>query len=199
MSDMATTGFVNNGSLVQYGSANTSDQWDYLTLGSPKKTWRILINGDLPAGGKKMPMSVSVYEGTIPLFSATGTWKVQGQSSSNADKKNWDLRLTNPTTGNPLSLKIGDWLPLDRVVLKAYASDRTLIRDIVTTALCVISIRSLLVFWHLYLPIPIMISRIVARIRQPCYQRMDFLLRFIGMMYFLGCISCGRERQPISI
>lgn len=128
------TGFVNNGSLVQVGSANHSDQWDYLTLGSPKKAWRIQISGDLPIDGKK-DMSVSVYEGTIPLFSTIGTWKVQGQSSAGAVKKNWALSLVNPVTGNPLTVKIGDWLPLNRMVLKAYATDRTLMRDIVTTRL----------------------------------------------------------------
>lgn len=130
-----TTGFVNNGSLVQFGSDNTADQWDYITLSAPKKTWRIVIDGDIPTGTKEPEMSVSFYEGNLPLFSAVGTWEVQGHSSAGAAKKNWKLKLVNSKTGNTIQLKIGDWLPISEIVLKAYATDRTLVRDIVTTEL----------------------------------------------------------------
>lgn len=74
-----------------------------------------------------------VFEGTTPLFSASGTWQVQGQSSANAAKHNWKLKLRNASTGNKLSLRIGGWFPMSSITLKGYGTDRTLIRDSLTT------------------------------------------------------------------
>lgn len=128
-----TTGYINNGGLVQLGSDNTSDQWDYLSFSKASNPWRISVEGDLPTNGTDQNMTVSFFEGTIPLFSAYGTWGVQGQSSQGATKKNWKLKLKNPGTGNKLKIKIGDWFPMSSVTLKAYADDRTLIRDSLTT------------------------------------------------------------------
>ncbi|MFS2220484.1 CotH kinase family protein [Commensalibacter sp. A3DC] len=78
-------------------------------------------------------MSVSVFEGTIPLFSSTGTWNLQGQTSLNSAKKNFKIKFKNAETGKKLKVKIGDWAPMNGLVLKGYGTDRTLLRDIVTT------------------------------------------------------------------
>ncbi|WP_249212636.1 CotH kinase family protein [Acetobacter persici] len=129
----ATTGYINNGGLVQYGSNNTSDSWDVVSVSKPSSPWRLNIQGDLPDSGTTPSMSVSFFEGTIPLFSAVGTWQVQGQSSANAVKKNWKLKLKNSNTGNKLAVKIGDWLSMTSITLKAYGDERTLIRDSLTT------------------------------------------------------------------
>lgn len=130
-----TTGFINNGGLVQLGANNTSGQWDYITLAAPSAPWRILVEGDLPTTSTTPNMSVTVFEGTTPLFSASGTWQTQGQSSQGALKKNWKLKLKNADTGNKLALRIGDWFPMTSVTLKGYGTDRTLVRDSLTTAI----------------------------------------------------------------
>lgn len=130
-----TTGFVNNDGLVQLGQNNTSDQWDYITLAAPSAPWRILVEGDLPTPGTVPNMSVSFFEGKIPLFSASGTWQTQGQTSNNANKHNWKLKLKNADTGNKLGVRIGSWFPMTSITLKGYGTDRTLVRDSMTTAL----------------------------------------------------------------
>ncbi|EUK18811.1 CotH kinase family protein [Commensalibacter papalotli (ex Servin-Garciduenas et al. 2014)] len=130
---MAETGFINNGSLVQYGQGNTSDSWDYLI--EDKAPLRILISGDLPNSKDGSSMNCSFYSGTIPLFSAAGTWGIQGQSSVNSSKKNWKLKLINPKTGKKLKVKFGDWFPSSSITLKGYGTDRTLLRDTTTTRL----------------------------------------------------------------
>lgn len=130
---MPTTGYTNDGIQVQLGVNNIAAQWDYVTLPAPSHPWRILIEGDLPTLTTTPSVSVSVFDGTTPLFSASGTWQVQGQSTANADKKNWKLKLRNAVTGNKLSVKIGDWFPMSSVTLKAYGTDRTLVRDSMTT------------------------------------------------------------------
>lgn len=130
---MPTTGYTNDGIQVQLGVNNIAAQWDYVTLPAPSHPWRILIEGDLPTLTTTPSVSVSVFDGTTPLFSASGTWQVQGQSTANADKKNWKLKLRNAVTGNKLSIKIGDWFPMSSVTLKAYGTDRTLVRDSMTT------------------------------------------------------------------
>ncbi|WP_086632635.1 CotH kinase family protein [Commensalibacter intestini] len=131
----ATTGFINNGSLVQYGINNTSDGWDTLFLPSIEDCMlRILIDGDLPTvKGTDTQASISFFHGDIPLFSATATVSVQGASSQGADKKNFKFKVVNPTTGNKLKVKFGNWLPMSSITLKAYAVDRTLIRDSLST------------------------------------------------------------------
>lgn len=60
---------------------------------------------------------------------------MQGQSSANAAKHNWKLKLRNAATGNKLAVKFGEWLPITSITLKAYGDDRTLIRDSLTTEL----------------------------------------------------------------
>lgn len=128
-----TTGVFSNGGLVQLGANNTSDQWDYIVLPKPTRPWRILIEGDLPSNSTTPTMSVSFFEGTVPLFSASGTWQTQGQSSLGADKKNWKLKLKNTTTANSLQVKVGDWFPVSSITLKGFGTDRTLVRDVLTT------------------------------------------------------------------
>lgn len=130
-----TTGYVNNGGLVELGVNNTAEQWDYITVPMPTQPLRFLIEGTLPTDKTGVAMSVSVFEGTTPLFSAAGTWQVQGQSSANATKKNWKLKLRNAATGNNFLVKIGEWFPMSSITLKAYGDDRTLIRDSLTTEL----------------------------------------------------------------
>lgn len=130
-----TTGFVNNGTLVQIGEDNTSSQWDYISVSNPSAPWRILVEGDLPTTSTTPNMSVTFFEGKTPLFSASGTWQTQGQSSQHALKQNWKLKLKNADTGNKLALRIGDWFPMTSVTLKGYGTDRTLVRDSLTTAI----------------------------------------------------------------
>lgn len=130
-----TTGFNSNGGFIQLGLDNTSAQWDYIALAAPSAPWRILVEGDLPTTSSTPTMSVTFFEGTIPLFSASGTWQTQGQSSQTALKQNWKLKLKNAETGNKLALRIGDWFPMTSVTLKGYGTDRTLVRDSLTTAI----------------------------------------------------------------
>lgn len=130
-----TTGYIYNGGVVQLGQDNNAAQWDYLSISKPSRTLRILIEGDVPTNETSPNMTASFFDGTIPLFSASGTWGTQGQSSLGANKKNWKLKLKNASTGNKLKVKIGDWFPMSSFTLKGYAYDRTLIRDILTTAL----------------------------------------------------------------
>lgn len=130
-----TTGFTNNGGLLQDGKNNISETWDYLTVPMPTGPWRILVEGTLPTIGTEENCSVSFFDGTVPLFSASGTWGVQGQSSSNANKKNWKFKLRNATTGNKLQVKIGGWMAMSSITVKGYAMDRTLLRDSLTTDL----------------------------------------------------------------
>lgn len=130
-----TTGVYSNGGLVQLGQNNTADQWDYVTIPMPTQPLRILVEGNLPTNSTTPTMSVSFFEGTIPLFSASGTWQVQGQSSTTASKKNWKFKLVNSATGNKLSVKVGGWPAMTSITCKAYATDRTLMRDSLTTEL----------------------------------------------------------------
>lgn len=130
-----TTGYINNGGLVELGQNNTSSSWDTISVSKPNSPWKILVEGDLPADKTGVNMSVSFFEGTTPLFSAVGTWQVQGQSSASALKKNWKLKLKNPDTGNKLAVKIGDWFSMTSIELKGYGTDRTLTRDCLTTEL----------------------------------------------------------------
>lgn len=128
------TGFASNGGAVMVGSDNISSQWDMLYFDKPTRPWRLVISGQQALDeSADQNMTVSAFSGTIPLFSAYGTWGVQGQSSAGADKKNWKVKLKNPGTGNKLAVKIGDWFPMTTLTLKAYGTDRTLIRDSLTT------------------------------------------------------------------
>lgn len=128
------TGFVNNGSLVQYGNKNISDQWDYITISKPEKAFRLIVDGEMPSETNNKPdISVSFFEGSIPLFSAIGTWKYQGQSSLASNKKNYSFKLKNPSTGNKLKVKIGEWPSMSSIVCKGYGTDRILIRDSMNT------------------------------------------------------------------
>ncbi|MBS1056103.1 CotH kinase family protein [Gluconobacter kondonii] len=101
----------------------------------PTRPWRILVEGALPTDKGGVPCSVSFFEGTIPLFSASGTWQTQGQTSSYANKKNWKFKLRNAATGNKLLIKIGGWFAMSSITTKGYGTDRTLMRDSLTTDL----------------------------------------------------------------
>lgn len=128
-----TTGYVDNGGLVELGANNMAEQWDYITIPMPTQPLRIMVEGDLPTDKDGGAISVSIFEGTTPLFSASGTWGTQGQSSAGALKKNWKFKLRNATTGNKLAVKIGGWFPMTSIDVKGYGTDRTLVRDSLTT------------------------------------------------------------------
>lgn len=130
---MAETGFVNNGALVQYGKSNTSENWDSLILSEYPK--RVLIAGDPATDKNGVTTDSTFYEGTTPLFGATGTEGLQGQTSIGAVKKNRKLKLVNIDTGNKLKVKFKNWLPMSSVTLKGYGVDRTLLRDTLCTEL----------------------------------------------------------------
>lgn len=127
------TGFESNGGLVQYGQDNTSENWEYLVCSNIPL--RILISSDLPVDKDGLPMDCSFYNGDIPLFSAKGSWGTQGQSSLAALKKNWKLKLKNRKTDNKLKIKFEKWLPMSSITLKGYGTDRTLLRDSLSTEL----------------------------------------------------------------
>ncbi|MGC5749948.1 CotH kinase family protein [Gluconobacter sp. NFX36] len=91
------------------------------------------MQGDLPDIGTTPSMSVTVFDGSTPLFSASGTWQVQGQTSQYANKKNWKFKLRNSVTGNKLAVKIGSWFPMSSIDVKGYGTDRALVRDSLTT------------------------------------------------------------------
>lgn len=130
-----TTGVIDNGGLVQLGQNNTSDHWDYVTIPMPTQPLRIMVEGDLPTNSTTPTMSVTFFEGTTPLFSASGTWQTQGQSSESANKKNWKFKLGNAATGNKLAVKVGSWPAMTSITCKGYGADRTLMRDSLTTEL----------------------------------------------------------------
>ncbi|MFT8463118.1 CotH kinase family protein [Acetobacter persici] len=130
-----TTGFIDNGGVVQLGADNAAEQWDYITIPMPSQPLRIMVEGALPTDKDGVSVSVSFFEGAIPLFSASGTWGTQGQSSATASKKNWKFKLRNAVTGNKLSVKIGGWPAMTSITCKAYDTDRTLMRDSMTTEL----------------------------------------------------------------
>ncbi|GBR47269.1 hypothetical protein AA11825_0613 [Acetobacter pomorum DSM 11825] len=130
-----TTGFMDNGSLVQLGPDNMSEQWDYVTIPMPTQPLRLLVEGELPTNSTTPDMSVTFFEGTTPLFSASGTWQTQGQSSETANKKNWKFKLGNAETGNKLAIKVGGWFSMTSITCKGYGADRTLMRDSMTTEL----------------------------------------------------------------
>lgn len=127
------TGFKSNGGLVQYGKDNISNNWDYLIENNVPL--RILISGDLPVDKDGVAMNCSFFSGTTPIFSATGTWGIQGSSSVSSLKKNWKLKLRNPNTGKKLQIKFADWFPMSSITLKGYGTDRTLLRDSLSTQL----------------------------------------------------------------
>lgn len=73
--------------------------------------------------------SVSVFDGSTFLFRANCKLKVQGNSTVYNDKKGFSIDLLN-AAGQKLTVKFGNWVPLDSFHLKAYYSDSTKARDV---------------------------------------------------------------------
>lgn len=130
-----TTGYGNNGGVVMVGADNPSDNWDYVALPAPSAPIRIVTQGDLPTDKGGVSVSASLFIGSVPVLSGSGTWGIQGQTSSTSNKKNWKIKFKNPNTGNKLNIKIGGWFPQTSITLKGYGADRTLVRDSLTTEL----------------------------------------------------------------
>lgn len=142
MTDTYSTGISNNGGIAMVGNPGAVDavqNIDSLVFNKPTAPWRVIVAGTLPtdASDARTPtnVAVSVYEGAMPLFSANASMSIQGQSSATDNKKGYKFKFTNPTTGNKLNLKIGDWFPSAKWDLKGYAVDRTLVRDTISAAL----------------------------------------------------------------
>ncbi|AXH72295.1 MAG: CotH protein [Caudoviricetes sp.] len=142
MSSAYSTGFSNNGGLAVLGNPDAVDavqNIDKIVLSKPNAPWRIVTNGAWPTDTSDARtatnVAVTVYEGALPLFSADAAMSIQGQSSATQNKKGYKFKFTNPTTGNKLQIKIGDWLPSNKWDVKGYAVDRTLVRDTVSAAL----------------------------------------------------------------
>ncbi|MCG4253165.1 CotH kinase family protein [Acetobacter tropicalis] len=131
----ATTGFINNGGVILVGQDNPADTWDYVTLPQPTAPVRIVTQGDVPIDKDGVSVSASIFIGTVPVLSGSGTWGIQGQSSTSSNKKNWKIKFKNPNTGNKLNIRIGGWFPQTSITLKGYGADRTLVRDSLTTEL----------------------------------------------------------------
>lgn len=137
-----STGFSNDGGVAILGNPDITDavqDIDTLVLNKPNAPWRIVTEGawptDVSDARTATPVTVTVYEGALPLFSANADMSIQGQSSATQNKKGYKFKFTNPTTGNKLQIKIGDWFPSNKWDVKGYAIDRTLVRDTVSSAL----------------------------------------------------------------
>lgn len=85
-----TTGFIDNGGLVQLGMNNTSEQWDYITLAAPSAPWRILVEGDLPTTSTTPNMSVSFLKAKSRCFQLPGHGRHRGRQ----------VTMPTSTTGN---------------------------------------------------------------------------------------------------
>lgn len=142
MSGVYSTGFSNDGGIALLSNPDTVDAVqgiDTIVLNKPNAPWRIVTQGawptDVSDARTATSVTVSVYEGALPLFSANANMSIQGQSSATQNKKGYKFKFTNPTTGNKLQIKIGDWFPSSKWDVKGYAVDRTLVRDAVSSAL----------------------------------------------------------------
>lgn len=142
MTNVYSTGFTNNSGIAMFGNADSIDaiqDIDTIVLNKPSAPWRIIVNGDWPTDTSDARtatnVAVTVYEGTLPLFSANAAMSIQGQSSATQNKKGYKFKFTNPTTGNKLNIKIGDWFPHSKWDIKGYSVDRTLMRDTLSAAL----------------------------------------------------------------
>lgn len=129
------TGYISNGGVLTLGP-KAVEEFTTVTIDRPSRVMRILIDGELSnPSASNVPISVSFYDGTMPLFSAVGVRNVQGQSSQGALKKNYNLKLRRPSDGKKLYVKMGDWSTTSTITLKGYGTDRTLIRETTATAL----------------------------------------------------------------
>lgn len=130
-----TTGYVEHDGVLAWGPAAIKE-FKTVTIDRPRRVMRFLIDGDFPdPNASNIPVSISLYDGTLPLFSAVGLRNVQGQSSQEAMKKNFNLKLRRPSNGKKLYVKMGDWSPVSTITLKGYGTDRTMVRETSTTEL----------------------------------------------------------------
>ncbi|XAO71965.1 MAG: hypothetical protein AAYR33_03305 [Acetobacteraceae bacterium] len=102
-----TTGYIDHDGVLTRSPA-AINEFKTVTIDWPRRVMRFLIDGDFSdPNASNIPVSVSLYDGTLPLFSAVGLRNVQGQSSQEAMKKNFNLKLRRPSNGKKLYVKNG--------------------------------------------------------------------------------------------
>lgn len=128
-----TTGFVSNSGVLMLGEDNPISALNSISCNRPKMNAILATQGDLPtdASDARTPtvVSVSLFDGAIPLFSCAAAMAIQGQSTANDQRKGYSLKFYNADTQKKISVQIGEWLPATKLDLKAYPLDRTYTRD----------------------------------------------------------------------
>jgi len=128
-----TTGFIENGGVLMMGADNPISSLNTINCAAPKTNAILVTEGDLPTdtSSTRTPtiVSLSLFDGTIPLFSCSAEMAVQGQSTANFLRKGYKFKFYNSDTQKKLSVQIGDWLPATKLDLKSYPLDRTYTRD----------------------------------------------------------------------
>ncbi|MFT8307612.1 CotH kinase family protein [Acetobacter malorum] len=128
-----TTGYAANGGVVMLGESNPVSGLNSVSCNRPKNNAILATQGDLPtdASDARTPtvVSVSLFEGSLPLFSCSADMAIQGQSTANDQRKGYSLKFRNADTQSKLSVQIGDWLPVTKLDVKSYPLDRTYSRD----------------------------------------------------------------------
>lgn len=108
----------------------------------PTGQLRMIVTGDLPSSSTdETSVLCALMQGETLLFRCAASMAWQGQSSMGDPKHNFKLSFSNETSGDDFYVKVGSWIPIKKVDLKAYGqgptsnygnSDRSMIRD--TTA-----------------------------------------------------------------
>ncbi|KXV57315.1 hypothetical protein AD947_08730 [Acetobacter tropicalis] len=108
----------------------------------PSGQLRMILTGDLPASSSDTTsVKCALMQGENMLFRCAADISWQGQSSMADPKHNFKLKLKTETTEDKFSVKLGSWVPTNKIDLKAYGqgpnknygnSDRSMVRD--TTA-----------------------------------------------------------------
>ena len=108
----------------------------------PKGVSRIVVAGDFPTdqSSTRTPTTVnaSMVIGDNQIFSAQAKMAIQGQSSVNSRKKGYKLTFSNPVTGDDMTVKVGSWLPRQKIDLKGYngwkgnMQDSSYVRDVIS-------------------------------------------------------------------
>lgn len=128
-----TTGILSNSGVLMLGADNPISALNSISCNRPRMNAVLATQGDLPTdtSDARTPtvVSVSLFDGAIPLFSCAAAMAIQGQSTANDQRKGYSLKFYNADTQKKVSVQIGDWLPSKKLDVKAYPLDRTYTRD----------------------------------------------------------------------
>lgn len=112
-----------------------------ISVPQPTTQRRVVISGQWPTdlSDTRTPsrVRVAVMDGSAVQFTAQADLSFQGHFSvATENKKSLKIVWYNDTTGEDMTVKVGSWLPSQKVNLKAYGNspgmrmDRSLIRDV---------------------------------------------------------------------